>query len=127
MKKILALTLALILAFALFTACTDHGGSEEGPEITVTVDVVDKDGASTTFTYVTKKTVLADLLLEEKLVEGDQGAYGLYITKVNGILADYDADQSYWALWVDGAVSYYGADQVKMTDGAHYKLVYTVE
>ena len=94
MKKILALTLALILAFALFTACTDNGGSEEGPEITVTVDVVDKDGASTTFTYVTKKTVLADLLLEEKLVEGDQGAYGLYITKVNGILADYDADQS---------------------------------
>jgi hypothetical protein len=127
MKKILALTLALILAFALFTACTDNGGNEEGPEITVTVEVVDKDGASTNFTYTTKKTVLADLLLEEKLVEGDQGAYGLYITKVNGILADYDADRSYWALWVDGAVSYYGADQVKMTDGAHYKLVYTVE
>ena len=139
--KVTALICLLLVTVMLFAACNTNKVDAEGRwadavylndtefgEGSKTVKVTVKAGDDEViFTIHTDKTYLGDALLEHGLIDGDKGEFGIYIKKVNGILADYDADRSYWALWVDGAVSYYGADQVKMTDGAHYKLVYTVE
>lgn len=91
-----------------------------------TVEVEVKAGEkSVTFTLRTDKTTLADALLEHRLVAGEDSAYGLYVKTVNGILADYDVDQSYWALSKDGVALMTGVSGVTIADGEHYELVYT--
>ena len=91
-----------------------------------TIDVeVKAEEKSVTFTINTDKENLADALLEHKLVEGDDSQYGLYIKKVNGILADYDIDQSYWGLYKNGEMLNTGASDTEISSGEHYELVYT--
>lgn len=78
-----------------------------------------------TFTVYTDKTTVGAALLEHNLIAGDDGAYGLYVKKVNGMTADYDVDQSYWALYVDGETSMSGVDTTEIAEGTVYRLAYT--
>ena len=123
--KIPALILALTLSVALFVAC----GEPEGPgtEVTFLVEVVDDKGESTEFTVTTTARTLSAALLENGLVEGEEGAYGLYIEKVNGLEANYDVNQSYWAIWIEDEKSFYSASDITPEEGVRYKLVYTIE
>ena len=68
---------------------------------TVTVQVKAEEQI-VTFTVKTDKDTVGAALLENKLIEGEESEYGLYIKVVNGITADYDKDKSYWAFYVDG-------------------------
>lgn len=86
---------------------------------------VKADGKSVEFTVKTDKDNLADALLEHGLVEGENSSYGLYVKKVNGILADYDIDQSYWSFEVDGVAQMVGISGAEIKGGEHYELVYT--
>ena len=93
---------------------------------TVTVEV--KVGESAvTFTIHTDKATVGEALFEHKLIDGEQGQYGLYIKTVNGILADYDVDQSYWGFYVNGEYALSGVDTTEISEGAVYSLVYTKE
>ena len=85
--------------------------------------VVDKDGGETKFEIHTDKTTVGEALLELGLIEGEEGPYGLYVKRVNGMLADYDVDGTYWALYKDGAYATSGVDTTKIADGEHYELV----
>ena len=91
---------------------------------TVQVEVSAED-QSVTFTMHTDKTTLGDALLEYKLIAGEESAYGLYVKVVNGMTADYDVDQSYWAFYKDGEYLMTGVDGTEISDGEHYELVYT--
>jgi hypothetical protein len=86
---------------------------------------VKADDKSVTFTIHTDKKILGDALIEHKLIEGEQGAFGIYIKKVNGILADFDVDGTYWALYKDGEMLMTGADSTAISDGEHYEFVRT--
>ena len=88
---------------------------------TVTVEV-EADGQSVALTLHTDKTTLGDALTDLGLIEGEMGAYGLYVKKVNGITADYDIDQSYWALYINGDYAMSGVDTTEITDGYAYRL-----
>lgn len=91
-----------------------------------TVQVEVKVGEeSVTFTIKTDKIMLGDALVEHNLIAGEQGAYGLYVKKVNGITADYDVDQSYWGFCKNGEYMMSGVDTTEISDGEHYELVYT--
>lgn len=90
---------------------------------TVQVEVKVED-QSVTFTINTDKEMLGDALLEHELIDGEEGPYGLYVKKVNGITADYDVDRSYWALYKNGEYSMTGVDTTPIADGEHYELVY---
>ncbi|MBE6536786.1 MAG: DUF4430 domain-containing protein [Ruminococcaceae bacterium] len=154
MKRILKSTLALALVLsALFalTACsfdevwskmpwnkdknTDTEALWEGAiyqtnttlgngKTTLTVKVEEND-KSVTFTIKTDKETVGAALLEHNLIEGEDGAYGLYVKKVNGIVADYDVDQSYWAFYVGDEYAMSGVDSTEIQEGALYRLVYT--
>ena len=115
MKKILALVLALVLMLSL-VAC---GGKS------FTVVVTDLDGKETTFQYKSDKATVGEVLLEEGLIAGEDSEYGLYILTVNGITADWDADQTYWAFYIDGEYAMTGVDATEIVDGATYSLVLT--
>ena len=82
-------------------------------------------GKSVTLTVKSDKDNLADILTENKIVEGDNSEYGLYIKKVNGVLADYDTDKAFWGLYKDGEMTATGASAITIKDGEHYELVYT--
>ena len=145
-SSITAVLLAVLFVFS-FAACSEKPETPEAPanpEITgvwakatyledtelgkgsktVQVEVKAED-RSVTFTIHTDKETLGEALIEHKIVEGEDGPYGLYIKTVNGILADYDIDQSYWAVSKNGESSATGIDSNRFLDGEHYELVYT--
>ena len=72
------------------------------------------------YTVRSDKDTVGDALLENGLIEGDIGEYGLYVTKVDGITADYNTDGTYWAFYVDGEYALSGVDMTEITDGAEY-------
>lgn len=109
-------------ADAVYTEDAEFGEGEK----TVQVEV-EMEGKSVTFTVNTDKEILGDLLLEHKIIEGEEGPYGLYIKSVNGVQADYDVDQAYWAVYQDGEYLMTGVDLTEVSDGEHYEFVYTKE
>jgi len=137
-KKLVSwlLCMMLIVAMALTVGCgTDeqNGGqpaTEQNVDSNVTVlgegktkfgfTVVDKDGNATEFEIHTDKATVGEALLELNLIEGDDGQYGLYVKKVNGITADYDVDQTYWAFYVNDAYATAGVDATAVEAGAKY-------
>lgn len=106
---------------AIYTADTELG--EGGKTVTVAVTV---EEITVTFTLCTDAETLGEALLAEELVVGEEGAYGLYITQVNGITADYDTDGAYWAFYEGGEYAMTGVDGEVISGGEEYALVYTV-
>lgn len=86
---------------------------------------VKADDRQVKFTIHTDETTVGAALVANDLIAGDESSYGLYIKKVNGITADYDIDQSYWAFYIDGEYALAGIDSTDITEGAVYQLVYT--
>ena len=105
---------------AIYTEDAEFG---EGAK-TVMVEVIAED-KSVTFTIHSNEKILGDALVAHDLIEGEQGAYGLYVKKVNGITADYDLNQCYWGFNKNGESMMTGVDGAEFHDGEHYELVYT--
>lgn len=131
------LCMVLIAAMALLiTGCNDNTSQEtiqttsvtaetqalgEG-ETVFTVTVVDKEGTETAFDIHTDKQMVGEALQECGLLEGEEGPYGLYVKTVNGITADYDVDQTYWAFYINGEYAMTGVDVTEITEGDIYAL-----
>ena len=148
MKKLLSLLLALTMIFSLAACSTaDSGetteatpaGTTEAPttESTApteepvagaafTVVVTDLDGTETTFQYTSEAATVGEALLAEGLIAGNDSDYGLYVTTVNGITADWTTENAYWAFYIDGEYAQTGVDATEITDGATYSFVKTV-
>ena len=134
MKKLSLIVLALL---CLMTSCVGEVNEGVWSSATYTEDTTFGTGAATVtvevkagdksidFVLKTDKTTLGDALIEHGLIEGEEGQYGLYIKKVNGITADFDVDQSYWAFYKNGETMMSGVDGTEIKDGEHYELVYT--
>ena len=139
MKKITysAFILAMALVFVLSLAsCEKEAGGlwdsatyQDDAELgeggkTLIVEVLAED-KKITFTIHTDEDTVGEALLEHGLLEGEEGPYGLYVKKVNGILADFDKNQSYWAFYINGEYAMTGVDGTEIEEGAIYKLAYT--
>ena len=81
------------------------------------------EGKSLTFTVKTDEENLGKALLEAGIVEGEEGAYGLYIKKGDGMLADYDINQTYWSFCIDGEAQMSGVSSVTVSGGEEFELV----
>jgi hypothetical protein len=121
------LCMVLIVAMALsMTACTTTTDPavteqpEQAVEQSFTFEVVDKDGNIETFSITTDKITVGEALLEEGLIAGEDGQYGLYVKEVNGKTLDYNTDGMYWAFYENGSYGAAGVDTTKVTDGAVY-------
>ena len=130
----LLLCMMLIVAMALTAGCGEkkQDNNSAGQEVSTNVlgegstqfnfTVVDKDGKETAFEIHTDKTTVGEALLELELIAGEEGAYGLYVKTVNGITADYDVDQTYWAFYVNGEYGMTGVDSTNIEAGATYSF-----
>ena len=140
MKKTLnSLTLiALALAFILcLAACNKVDSTGVWENATYLNDMTFGNGAKTinvevkaadqsvTFTIKTDKNTVGEALLEHGLIAGEEGQYGLYVKVVNGITADFDVDQSYWAFYINNEYAMSGVDTTAITEGETYQLVYS--
>ena len=135
-KTLTAFCLVLVLV-VLFSACTAEKVSAEGKWADATylsdtefgkgsktvVVSVKVDESEVSFTIHSDKTYLADALLEHNLIEGDESEFGLYVKKVNGMLADYDVNQTYWGFYCGGEYMMTGVDLTPIADGDSYELV----
>ncbi len=138
MKKIINKTLCAILILCCIiciSACgpdTDPWESAQYTEDTVfgtgantAVVTVEVNENSVTFTIHTDKTILGEALFENELITGEESEYGLYIKTVNGILADFNVNKRYWALYINGEYAMTGVDSTTITPDTTYKLVYS--
>lgn len=102
-------------------AQTDATVLGEGQTV-FTFNVTDADGNETNFEIHTDKETVGDALLELDLIAGEDSEYGLYVKTVNGITADYDKDQTYWAFYVNGEYAQTGVDSTNVTAGDTYSF-----
>lgn len=119
-KRILALTLALVMVFAL-ASCA----KKEAAGATITVTVVHKDGASKDFTVKTEKETLGEALTDEGLIAGEDSPYGLYVKTVDGETAD-EANQEWWCFTKGGESVNTGVDSTPVADGDAFEITFTV-
>ncbi len=125
-KKTVTLLVVLIcLALAAFIIGKLVLPAVTGGSKSITVNVVHGDESKKEFKYKTDAEYLSEVLLDKKLIEGDMGQYGLFITTVDGEKAD-DAAHQYWAIYVNGEMGMFGADSQPVADGDVYDLVLTV-
>ena len=131
-KTALLIVISVVLVFALVACNSDsvwkdalyENNTELGKGAKTITVVVTAEEKSVTFTVHTDADNLGDALLGVGLVDGEQGAYGLYIKEVNGMTADYDTDSSYWALKQNGEYLMSGADFTPVFDGERFELAY---
>ena len=126
-KKLIIAVIAVVVivaAMAIIYIVT-RPGTTAGSK-TFTVEVVHSDGAPKTFTYHTDAEYLGEVLLDEGLIAGDVGQFGLYINTVDGEDAIYEENGSYWALYVGEDYARQGIDQTPIADGDAFSLVYTI-
>ena len=126
-KKVWIAAIALVLLIAMLAAAyfmnrpqTAAGAKE------ITLTVVHADGSEKQFRYRTDEEYLGSVLLAEGIVQGEDGPYGLTIYVVDGERADWNENQSYWALYIGQDYATTGADSTPVHDGDSFKLVYTI-
>lgn len=105
---------------AVYTKDTSLGTGAK----TVTVKVEAEERA-VEFTVKTDKDTVGAALLDNGLIDGENGEYGLFVTSVNGIKADYSADGSYWAFYIGDEYATTGVDGAQISEDVVYRLVYT--
>ena len=98
--------------------------SEAAAEATFTV--VDADGNSTEIALsITEGEKLSDALAAADVISEEEAAAG-FVTTVNGITADYNADGAWWCLTdAAGEMTTVGVADIELHNGDSYAFTYT--
>lgn len=120
---IAAVLVVMGVVYGLFANKTSAGSKS------VTVAVVDDQGAKTEYSCKTDAEYLLDVLEELETdgltVSGEDSSYGLMVDTVNGLRADYEADGAYWYFYVNGEACMNGVSTEPVHDGDAFEIVYT--
>lgn len=117
---------ALVAAVALIWHFNNPANDANSFDKTIEINVVHGDGSKKDFKIETNEEFLRGALEQEKLVEGDESEYGLFIKTVDGETAD-DANQEWWCInGADGEMLPTGVDDTAISDGDTYEFVLTV-
>ena len=141
LKKWLSVIGCMVLIAALALSMIGCGSKEEAQEpvgennspveivgegaTVFQFSVVDLEENETKFEIHTDETTVGAALLSLGLIEGEDGPYGLYVMKVNGIEAIYEEDGSYWAFYENGEYGMTGVDLTDIDPSVAYSFVQT--
>ena len=118
-KVIAGVVLALlVIAAVLLFVFTRPTGSAGGKDIVF--QVTHTDGSVKEFAISTDSENLRGALEQEGLISGEEGAYGLYVTVIDGGEAD-DSLNQWWCFTQDGVMLNTGVDDTMISDGDHYE------
>jgi len=102
-------------------------GTQEEPvelgegKLSFLFEVVDTEGAESWFLVKTDAETVGAALVENGLVEGTVGDYGLYVTSVCGMeLIWSEENPHYWAFYINGEYAQTGADSTPIEEGVIY-------
>ena len=126
-KKIAGVAiLALLIVAMAFTFTTFREKSVEG-EKSIPIEVVMQDESSTVYEVDTDEEYLLGAMqaADGLTFEGEEGPYGMSISTVNGVRADYTLDGAYWGFYINGDYCNYGVSQQPVEDGDSFRIVYT--
>ena len=110
-----AVILALLLVYGRFKPDTVKGSKE------VKIEVVIPEEDTQEFTLHTDALYLRQALEEEDLIKGSESEYGLFITEVNGRVAN-DTNQEWWCITKEGGQVNNGVDTLIIADGEKYEI-----
>ena len=124
--KIIAAAVALVVVLGLLLGLyfATRPDTQDGTK-SFTVVVVHANGESKEFDYRSDEEYVGTVLIEDGLIEGAEGQWGMYISHVDGERAVYEEDGAYWALYIGEEYATNGVELTPIEDGATYKLVYT--
>ena len=127
-NKTLITVLVLVLAIVALVAVyfVTRPATAAGDK-TFTLEVVHGDGTTKQIECSTDLEYVGEALQADGVIEGEEGAYGLYIQVVDGEKAVFEEDGAYWAFYLGEEYAMQGIDLTPIEDGAVYKLVYTVD
>ena len=124
-KKLIIGLVALVLVIAVMAGVYMSTRPETAAgSKTITVTVIHKDGTEKTFEYHTDEEFLGAVITAEGLVTGYEGEYGLVMESVDGETADWNVDQSYWAVYEGEEYAMQGIELTPIDETAEYRLVY---
>lgn len=120
---LIAVVAILIGVYSAFGAKPVAGSKD------ITIEVVNKATESTVYELSTDAEFLRQAMEEADglTFDGTESEYGLMVSTVNGEVADYSVDASYWSFYVNDEYCNYGIDSQPVTDGDAFKIVYTTE
>ncbi len=131
MKRILTMLLIMTMAVSAIAcgkkeeASTETTVYEDGDVIgegskSFEFTVVNMAGEEATFEVKTDEDTVGAALLENNVIAGEDGDYGLYVKTVNGETVDYDKDGKYWAFYINGEYGMTGVDATDIAEGDSY-------
>ena len=100
---------------AIYIENTEVGSGSK----TITVDVVAK-GHTVTLTVKTDAANLGEALYALGLTNDAS-----FFDVANGMKADWNADQAYWAFYIGETMASYGINDAAISGGEYFRLVYT--
>ena len=105
-----------VWANATYLADTTLGS---GTAKSVSFDI-EAEGQKITITLKTDKNTLGEAMYEHGLIHDPT-----FFDTLNGIKADWNKDQAYWAYYQGDEYMMVGVNDTNISDGDHYRFVYT--
>ncbi len=101
-----------------------QGNKDTSNNKRITIEVVNIDGSKQKYGVETDKQFLGEVLKEVKglTVEGDQTPTGLFVKTVNGVYADFNVNQTYWAFYCNDQYCQTGVDTQPIAEGDRFKI-----
>lgn len=138
LRKIISFALAVLIAVSL-ASCTKQNADESSNKESVSssrqeykeigngklgfyLEVEFESGAKSYYKINTDKKYVGEALKELKIIDGENGPYGLYVLTVDGETHKYEDNKKFWEFYVDGKPSPMGVDKVNVQDGAVYSF-----
>ena len=108
-------------AYQLFAPQTTEGAKS------VTLEVTNQQQKTSTYTVQTDAEYLIDAMkaAPKFTFSGYESAYGLTLITINGITADWEKDNAFWCIYVNGEMGNYGIESQPVYDGDVFQFVYT--
>ena len=120
----IALFLAVVVFFSAYTLFSPQA-TEGAKSIMIEIE----DNTQTTYTYMvhTDAEYLIDAMkdIPKLTFSGYESAYGLTLISINGVSADWEKDNAFWCIYVNGEQGNYGVDTQPVNDGDYFKFEYT--
>ena len=117
---VLVLAAIVVLAMAFVVNALLVPQFAEGHK-TLQITVTHADGTVRNFEIETQAEVLSEALLEHGLIDGEQSAFGLFVTTVDGVYADIN-NQEWWHFARNRTDLAAGTDQTPIHNGDTIKI-----
>jgi hypothetical protein len=133
---ILPFVLVALIAVSALSGCNGNTGPGDSPDSAQIIgqggtvfrfEVTDDTETVTAWDVHTDETTVGAALLEVGLIAGDMFSFGLMVTEVNGLTADFDADGAWWAFYIGGEMAAMGVDSTGIEPDTTYAFVYTTD